>query len=76
MQASTHIWLTIFGFISLSIVMSLVTHLWIRHHLKHKNTHPQKKKLKNLEKTLDAANQNLYYTHHFDINGESGRGYL
>ncbi len=43
MQASTHIWLTIFGFISLSIVMSLVTHLWIRHHLKHKNTHPQKK---------------------------------
>ena len=43
MQASTHIWLTIFGFISLSIVMSLVTHLWIRHHLKHKNTLPQKK---------------------------------
>ena len=29
-----------------------------------------------IKKTLDAANQNLYYTHHFDINGESGRGYL
>lgn len=36
MQVSSQIWMTILGFISLSIVISLVTHFWIRHHLKNK----------------------------------------
>lgn len=40
MQVSSHIWLTILGFISLSVVISIVTHFWIRHHLKNKMAKP------------------------------------
>ena len=43
MQADSQIWMTILGFISLSIVISIVTHCWIRYHLKNKaaNMPPQ-----------------------------------
>ena len=43
MQADSQIWMTILGFISLSIVISIVTHCWIRYHLKNKaaNLPPQ-----------------------------------
>lgn len=43
MQADSKIWMTILGFISLSIVISIVTHFWIRYHLKNKaaNLPPQ-----------------------------------
>lgn len=34
MQVDSQIWMTILGFISLSIVISIVTHFWIRYHLK------------------------------------------
>lgn len=40
MQASSQIWMTILGFISLSILISIVTHFWIRHHLKNKAANP------------------------------------
>ena len=36
MQVDSQIWMTILGFISLSIVISIVTHFWIRYHLKNK----------------------------------------
>ena len=38
MQVDSQIWMTILGFISLSIVISIVTHFWIRYHLKNKAT--------------------------------------
>ena len=43
MQVDSQIWMTILGFISLSIVISIVTHCWIRYHLKNKaaNLPPQ-----------------------------------
>lgn len=43
MQVDSQIWMTILGFISLSIVISIVTHFWIRYHLKNKaaNLPPQ-----------------------------------
>ena len=43
MQVDSKIWMTILGFISLSIVISIVTHCWIRYHLKNKaaNLPPQ-----------------------------------
>ena len=43
MQVDSKIWMTILGFISLSIVISIVTHFWIRYHLKNKaaNLPPQ-----------------------------------
>lgn len=43
MQVDSQIWMTILGFISLSIVISIVTHFWIRYHLKNKaaNLSPQ-----------------------------------
>ena len=36
MQVDSQIWMTILGFISLSIVISIVTHFWSRYHLKNK----------------------------------------
>lgn len=43
MGVQMNIWMTILGFISLSIVISIVTHCWIRYHLKNKaaNLPPQ-----------------------------------
>lgn len=43
MGVQMNIWMTILGFISLSIVISIVTHFWIRYHLKNKaaNLPPQ-----------------------------------
>jgi len=43
MGVQMNIWMTILGFISLSIVTSIVTHFWIRYHLKNKaaNLPPQ-----------------------------------
>lgn len=43
MGVQINIWMTILGFISLSIVISIVTHFWIRYHLKNKaaNLPPQ-----------------------------------
>ena len=43
MSVQMNIWMTILGFISLSIVISIVTHFWIRYHLKNKaaNLPPQ-----------------------------------
>ena len=59
MEASRQIWFTIFGFIGLSICISIVTHFWIRLHLKNKaaNPSPQSNATKSANSTsLNSTN--------------------
>lgn len=43
MNASSSIWLTILGYMALAIILSFLTHLWVRYHLKKKQQRVQLK---------------------------------
>lgn len=36
MNADNTVWMTILGYMTLAITISVITSVWIRHHLKHK----------------------------------------
>lgn len=39
MPDTSQIWITIFAYMGWAIGLSIITHLWIRHHLKKKRQH-------------------------------------